>query len=189
VRPFVRKSKKVEQLGLQRYVLTPFGVDFFFISLVQMEKAMKLLGSIIKSVVREAHRFVETERKAAADAKASSSAAVDVEIKYLRGQNAALTHMLEAQRAKSERAKSDLIQQVSGLLGEFTAARDWGLTEVVEEVRHANEEREGRMSQFQEKHVASLDEMVENGATVLKAMEKRGTEGRKAREAAVKVSV
>uniref|UniRef100_D8PT11 Kinesin n=1 Tax=Schizophyllum commune (strain H4-8 / FGSC 9210) TaxID=578458 RepID=D8PT11_SCHCM len=96
-----------------------------------VEKAVAGMGAVADAVAREAAEFAEAERAAAAEARGLAESAAADEVARLRAQNDALKRMLEDERTKGARAKDDLIQRISGLLGEFVAERDRGLRQAI----------------------------------------------------------
>ncbi|KAJ7856859.1 P-loop containing nucleoside triphosphate hydrolase protein [Mycena olivaceomarginata] len=92
-----------------------------------VEKALEAMGGLVENVVREACSFVEAERDSVVEAKMLASNAAAAEMSRLRNQNELLTRMLEDEKLRGEKAKDELLQRVSGLLGEFTKERDRGL--------------------------------------------------------------
>jgi hypothetical protein len=145
------------------------------------------MWSLMESVTHETRDHIKSEGKLAMDAKSLSASTVDAEIAHLRQQNALLTQLLESERSQGERARDELVRQVSGLLGEFTAARDRGLRKVVEEVQRANDDGEKRMAEFGEMHGSRMDGIVGRGVDFSKVLERKGKEGKKATAATSKV--
>jgi kinesin family protein 11 len=92
-----------------------------------VEKALEAMGGLVENVVREARSFVEAERDSVVEAKMLASNAAAAEMSRLRNQNELLTRMLEDEKLRGEKAKDELLQRVSGLLGEFTKERGRGL--------------------------------------------------------------
>lgn len=103
-----------------------------------MEEVLKTMATLVESLTPKAREYVEAERKSILHAKSLTSNATAAEIAHLKDQNAQFARLLDAEKAKGERAKNDLIQRVSGLLGEFTAARDKGLRDAVGLVQDRN---------------------------------------------------
>jgi kinesin family protein 11 len=157
-------------------------------SLWQVENALKAMGSLVNTIIRDAREYVDSERESVLQAKALASTAANAEVSRLREQNAHLTKLLESEKIKAEKAKDELIQRVSGLLGEFTSARDRSLREVVSQVQAGNAKAETQMLQFGTKHGEVMDGMVARGRDSTVSMERRGTEGKRTRDGALKVS-
>jgi kinesin family protein 11 len=154
----------------------------------QVEKALKAMGSLIESIGRESRTFIEAEHKSALESRTNVSTAATTEITRLRQENALLVRLLESQKVKGEQAKDELLQRVSGLLSDFTAARDRGLREAVEEIRLENGKAEKEMMIFETRHGEAVDQMVNRGMEVGKVLDRRGGEGKRMRDGALKVN-
>ncbi|KAJ7343439.1 kinesin 2 [Mycena albidolilacea] len=151
-----------------------------------VEKSLKAMGSVVENVVREACSFVEAERDAVGETKALAADTAAAEITRLRSQNEHLTRMLEEERLRGEKAKDELLQRVSGLLGDFTKERDRGLREAVGIVQAANVKAEEGMRVFERKH-GDIAEVIEaKGKEVARSVEKRGGEAKRMRDGALK---
>lgn len=140
------------------------------------------------AIIREAHAYVEAERTSALEAKSLVNSAASAEITRLQEQNALLTRLLEAEKTKGERAKDELLQRVSGLIGDFTAARDRSLREAMGVVQEGNREAAGSMQSFDSAHGKAIDGMVMRGSDVAMTLDKRGGESKRTRDGAFKVS-
>jgi len=147
------------------------------------------MGSLVDTIVREAREYVDSERETVLKAKALANTAANTEIGHLREQNALLTKLLESEKLKAEKAKDELIQRVSSLLGEFTSARDRSLREAVSHVQAGNAKAEEEMAQFGRKHNGMMDNMAARSAESATSMERRGTEGKRTRDGALKVGL
>ncbi|KAJ7916415.1 hypothetical protein B0H13DRAFT_2323374 [Mycena leptocephala] len=95
------------------------------------EKVLEAMGALVENVVREARSFFEAERDSVVDSKMLASNAAAAEMSRLRNQNELLTRMLEDEKLRGEKVKDELLQRVSGLLGEVTKERDRGLRDAV----------------------------------------------------------
>jgi kinesin family member 11 len=147
------------------------------------------MGTLVDSIIRESYEFVESERKSAIEAQSLANTATTTEITRLREQNEILTHLLESEREKTERAKKELVLRVSGLLDDFTAARDRRLREGVEDIKDRNAVADTSMMQFNTRHGEVVDEMAGRGAELGKVLRRRGGEGKRMRDGAFKVSL
>lgn len=122
-------------------------------------------------------------------AKVLAEAEEKQEITRLREQNALLTKLLESEKVRAEKAKDELIQRVSGLLGEFTSARDRSLREAVSYVQAGNEKAEKEVVLFGTKHSQVMEGLVARGNESAVSFEKRGAEGKRIRDGSLKVSL
>lgn len=146
------------------------------------------MSSLIESIIREAQDHIETECKAAEEAQLLASAASNEEIRRLQEQNAYLVSLLETEKVKSERAKDDLIKRISGLLGEFVNERDRSLREAVTDISESNERGEEVMVQFGEDHGKKVEGIVTRAQEWAPVLSKKGGEGKRLRDGALKVS-
>lgn len=156
-------------------------------ALLQAEKALKGMSSLIESIIREAQDHIETERKAAEEAQLLASTASGEEIHRLQEQNAYLFCLLESERIKSERAKDDLIKRISGLLGEFVNERDRSLREAVTDISEGNERGEEVMTHFGEEHGKKVEAIVTRGQEWNAGLAKKSGEGKRLRDGGLKV--
>lgn len=154
---------------------------------MQVESAFKALGNIVDTVVREAQTYVSSERKQLQEAKAMADNTTNAEILRLQQQNAHLTRMLEAEKAEADRAKDELIKRISGLLGDFTAERDRSLREAFSAMTESNTAAEREMIQLSQEHGKQLEDVVGRGKQWSLDLEKRGVEGKRARDGGIKV--
>ncbi|KAF8212191.1 kinesin 2 [Mycena galopus ATCC 62051] len=151
-----------------------------------VEKALKAMGSAVESVVREACAFVDSERALVAETKELAASTSAAEITRLRTQNQLLTRMLEEERLRGDKAKDELLQRVSGLLGEFTKERDRGLREAVGIVQAANVKAEEGMKVFEREHGDLAEAMEAKGKEVARGVEKWGADAKRTRDGALK---
>ncbi|KAJ7709881.1 P-loop containing nucleoside triphosphate hydrolase protein [Mycena rosella] len=151
-----------------------------------VEKALKAMGSLVENVVREARAFVEAERDSVVEAKLLTANAAATEMARLRNQNELLVRMLEDEKLKGEKAKDELIQRVSGMLGEFTRERDRGLREAVGIVQAGNVKAEEGVQLFAHKHGEVAEAMEKKGKEVMKGVEKWGGDAKRTRDGALK---
>ncbi|KAJ6547610.1 P-loop containing nucleoside triphosphate hydrolase protein [Mycena capillaripes] len=151
-----------------------------------VEKAVKAMGSVVESVVREACLFIEGERNSVAETKLLAATTAAAEMTHLRNQNELLTRMLEDEKLRGEKAKDELLQRVSGLLGEFAKERDRGLREAVGIVQAANVKAEEGMKVFERKHGDIAETMEAKGKEVARGVEKWGGDAKRTRDGALK---
>jgi kinesin family protein 11 len=152
-----------------------------------MEKALQALVSLLYSTIRDIREHVDAEEKLAIETKSHVCTAVHAEIAHLREQNVLLTHLLDSERTKGERARDELIVRISGMLTEFTSTRDRELKEGVEGFKNANVRCEKRLGEFEVSHGTRMDTFAVKAKDVSKVMERRSTEGKRAKDTASKV--
>ncbi|KDQ60800.1 hypothetical protein JAAARDRAFT_204605 [Jaapia argillacea MUCL 33604] len=151
-----------------------------------VESTLASMTAIVETVVREAYSHVEAERKSLQEAKNLAESTVNAEVLRLREQNASLSRMLESEKVKSQRAKDDLIERVSGLLSSFTSERDRSLRETISQVQLENAGSEAEIMRFGEAHGQKIDEASERGKEWRVSVERRSVEGKRTRDGALK---
>lgn len=130
---------------------------------------------------------MQTERKSLLEAKSHSDAATSAEIVRLQEQNALLMKLLESEKHKSEKAKDLLISRISGLLGDFTSERDKSLRETFGEMRDRNVIGEGEMERCGRENGERIVGVVRAGEDWSGSLARRGGEGKRLRDGAIKV--
>ncbi|OBZ75573.1 Kinesin-like protein bimC [Grifola frondosa] len=155
-------------------------------SCTTVEKAFKTLGSVAESLLQEAQDFVATERKSLMEAKALADNATSTEIARLHQQNALLTRLYESEKLKSERARDELIERISGLLGEFTAERDRSLRETYAEVTQSNASAEAEMVQLGTEQGRRLEAVVTRGNEWGAVLERKRADCKRTRDGGLK---
>jgi kinesin family protein 11 len=113
------------------------------------EKALLSVGSILEAVVKDANEHIVKESKGAEEAGSLTTKMIATENVRLREQNERLLWLLDQERLKSEEAKGQLLEKVSGLLGEFTKERDRSLQEVFVQVKRGNDAVAGNLDAFE----------------------------------------
>jgi kinesin family protein 11 len=145
------------------------------------------MGGLVENVVREARSFVEAERDSVVEAKMLASNAAAAEMSRLRNQNELLTRMLEDEKLRGEKAKDELLQRVSGLLGEFTKERDRGLWDAAGILQDRNVKAEEGMKLFERKHGEIVEAMAAKGKEVARGVEEQGGFAKRTRDGGLKV--
>jgi kinesin family member 11 len=154
-----------------------------------VEKALKTLGSIVESLVRETQSHIEEERVSMQQVNALADSTINDELIRLRQQNEMLTRLLETERAQGEKAKDELIQRVSGLLGDFTKERDRSLAQAVVCVQGSNNKAEEGMRSFGDAFAQLTTIMGKRRDKTIGVLERRSGENKRTRDGALKVSV
>lgn len=153
------------------------------------EKALKLMGQVVESVLRDAFKFIEGERQTILSVKSLASDAANAEIKRLRQQNQRLIQSLETERTAANAAKADLVQRISGMLGTFVVERDAALKASFQTIQRDNESGEASLKQFISKHDEVLESMESEGMAIAATMEKKNGDVKRTRDGAFKVSL
>ncbi|KAF9227911.1 kinesin-domain-containing protein [Gyrodon lividus] len=153
---------------------------------VAVEDALKALGSLIDIIITEGLAFIKAEGESTLQAKALVDEMSRAEIVRLQAQNSLLAHTLETEKIRSERAKDELVQRVSGLLGEFVAAQDQELRETFGGVIKGNVKAEEEVGKFGQRHARLMTDTAARCAEVSTSFTRRGAEGKRMRDGAMK---
>ncbi|KAG5638375.1 hypothetical protein H0H81_000386 [Sphagnurus paluster] len=159
------------------------GTDVF----KSIETAFETMTTLIEAIVQEASDFFVAEGESIREARDLTAEVSRKEIRRLRQQNEALVNMLEAEQVKAEKAKDQLIQRVSGLLGDFTAERDRSLRDAVGVIQDGNYHGEDDMKMFLEKHVGIMSQMETDGSEGAQTLQRRRGESKRTRDGVLKV--
>lgn len=154
---------------------------------LQAENAFKSVASLLENIVQESQQYVQKEQKSLLEAKSHSDTATSAEVTRLQEQNILLMKLLESEKLKSEKSKDLLISRISGLLGEFTVERDKSLRETFAEMRDRNVVGEGEMERCGRENGERLVGVVRAGEDWSASLTRRGTEGKRLRDGALKV--
>jgi kinesin family member 11 len=154
----------------------------------QAEKAVKSISASFESVLREAHTFAETERALALESRNATEEAVASELARLKAQNAGLVRALEQERQRSDRAQTDLVQRVAGLVSDFAADREQSMREVLGAVENANSEAAVQLANYQAAQTSRMEDAAKRGKTWAGSLEKTGVELKRSRDGSIKVS-
>jgi len=95
--------------------------------------------------------------------------------------------MLEREQIESERARGDLVKRVSGMLEDYTRARDTNLRKAFSAMQEATATSERQWEQLGQEHGAKLDAHVEEGKDTAALIQRRRQDGKRKREDGAKV--
>ncbi|GLB34934.1 putative kinesin-domain-containing protein [Lyophyllum shimeji] len=151
-----------------------------------VEAALTALFSAMNAIVQGTSDFLDIERENIRRVDALASEASRWEIVRLTQQNEALTKMLEAERMEADKAKDELMQRVSGLLGDFAAERDRSLREAVGVIQEGNRQGREGMETFMESHAGIMKQMETGSVEASEALQRRRGEGKRTRDGALK---
>ncbi|KAJ7063348.1 P-loop containing nucleoside triphosphate hydrolase protein [Mycena amicta] len=150
------------------------------------ESAINALGALVETIVQQARSFVDTEREAVVQVKLLAATAVTAQMKRLKSQNEALTRMLENEKVKGEKAKDELLQRVSSLLGDFVQERDRGLREAVGMLQTENVKGAQEMKTFEQQHNELTTGMDVKGKQAIASFERSGGDAKRTRDGTLK---
>ena len=145
------------------------------------------MGSLVDTAVDEALSFVKVEGESTLQVKAITDEMSRAEISHLQTQNAILSRALEAEKIKSEKAKEELVQRISGLLGDFVSTRHQELSEAFGAAVKGNVRVEEELGKFGQRHERLIDHANSRGAELSASFARKGAEGKRLRDGAMKV--
>ncbi|KAF8894637.1 kinesin 2 [Infundibulicybe gibba] len=154
--------------------------------LVPVEGAIQTLASLVETIVRGTFEHLEAQRTLINDAKVLAESTAQKEVSRLREQNEALKKMLEQESSQANEAKDELLQKVSGLLGEYTRDRQRGLTQAIDLVVASNRTTESNLKTFTGKHTAYMTGLETGADEVDDILQRRTGEGKRTRDGALK---
>jgi kinesin family protein 11 len=145
------------------------------------------MGALVDSAVNQAIDFAKADGELMSQANSLVDDMTRAEITRLEEQNTLLIQLAEAEKVRSAKASDVLVQRISGLLGEFIASRDRELREACGVVVNANAKHEEEFSEFGQRHEQLMNEVAVRGSEAITSFERRGTEGKRTRDGALKV--
>ncbi|KAI0093923.1 P-loop containing nucleoside triphosphate hydrolase protein [Irpex rosettiformis] len=151
-----------------------------------VEKAFKSLGSITETVLQEAQEYIVSERKSLQDAKAMADTTTQAEISRLQSQNILLSRALDVEKAKSERAKDELVKRIIALFDAFTAEREESLRGMFSEIAESNTAAEAGMEKLGKDQGQRLDSLMGRGREWGDSLTKRADQSKLIRDGGVK---
>jgi kinesin family protein 11 len=166
-------NRQVEQTGLDAFLT--------------VEAALKTMASLVETIVFETQEYVDTELQKTREANALASDTSNNEIVRLKQQNESLVRLLDSQQIRADKAKDELIQRISSLLGDFTKERDKDLRAAISTIQTENKQAASKVRTFAGQHGAIMDSMETAGAEMSATLKTRGGEGKRNRDGAYKV--
>ena len=156
-------------------------------SSTQVEKAFKSLGTITETILQEAQEYITSEQKSLQEAKTLAENTSKAEVSRLQQQNALLTRLLESEKLKAERAKDELLNRISGLLGNFTIERDRSLREAFAEMSESNAAAESDMLKLGREQGQRMESLIGQGNEWSATLDRRAGENKRTRDGGLKV--
>ena len=125
-----------------------------------LEESSTTLSSFIENISQKIQAYLNTELSALDEIQALAKNLVAKEMSSLRRQNEILAKMLLEERKNGEKAKNDLLQRVSGLLGDFMQKRDDSLKESIGNLQRSNKEVEDLLNSTYVQQVSAHEDMI-----------------------------
>lgn len=123
--------------------------------------AIRSMAELMQTTLQELQSYLKQEHAAWADCHKGAGNTATAEVRYflnaeifaytarklerLRNQNQMLTQLLENERVQAERAKKDVVQHITSLLGDFIQHRDQRLQSTIHEVQQSIAQGESSM--------------------------------------------
>lgn len=147
-----------------------------------LTQSMATLHSLVDSICREVRDYLKSEQESLTQSHEVTKKLTSEETSHLRQQNEILANMLVEERRNSDKAKSELLQRFSGLLGEFLQKRDESLKESIGNLQHNNKEAEDLLASTSRRHLQVHNDIIQQNDEIsgrLVDMETQGTDTRK----------
>jgi kinesin family protein 11 len=154
---------------------------------LQVEKALGSLAALIQSVIHDSQEYMSSERKHSTEIRSLAEGQAEEQIRHLKEQNAQLTRLLQHERLKSERMKSDFVERVSGLFNELISEKDKSLEEAFTKIKQENGQVENSLNGFIGQYSQRADGMVTRNQELSTSLEKKGEQCKRLRDGASKV--
>jgi len=150
----------------QRQALDALHDEGFF----TLESSLTTLSTMIDDVANDVLQFAEAEKSLMQQAKILAEGASNAEIQRLRKQNQALVKLLDDEKLNAQKAQNDLLQRISGMIGDYMDERDRSLRQAVGLVHDENKRAREALSTFAADHESimnsSHDKVVEMNSTL-----------------------
>ncbi|KAH7914713.1 P-loop containing nucleoside triphosphate hydrolase protein [Hygrophoropsis aurantiaca] len=156
------------------------------INFTAVEDALKAMGSLVDSVVSEALEFMRTEGESFRNSKGLADEMTNSEIARLQSQNTLLVQMLDSEKTRSDKAKDELVHRMSSLLKAFVDTRDTEIRQAFGAIATDNAKAEERIANIGQQHDQLMDGFVARGGEATASFERRGSEGKRTRDGALK---
>jgi kinesin family protein 11 len=128
-----------------------------------LQECSSYLSSLVEAIEQQVHTYLRNEQEALSEVQTLAEKMMTREMAHLKRQNELLAQMLVNERKQAEKAKADIVQRVSGMLGEFMQKRDDHLKESIGNLQESNREVEGILaSTYQRQTKAHGNLMLRN---------------------------
>ena len=152
-----------------------------------LQEAILTLYSLLDTTVLDVQGFLKEERQALRAMKDLAETSTQEKVSHLKEQNEILAQMLANERKDAEAAKSDLIQRISGLLGEFVQKRDESLKGSVESLQNSNVEAKSLLISTFGRQVDIHQDAMQRNTNLDSGLGRSGAQAEEAREDATNV--
>ena len=152
-----------------------------------LQEAILAVYSLVDTTVRDVQAFLKGERQALLAMKDLRETSAHEKVSHLKQQNEILAQMLVNERKDAEKAKYDLIQRVSGLLGEFMEKRDESLRQSVESLQNSNAEAKELLTARFGRQADIHQDAMQRNTNLYSWLGRSGAQAKEAREDATNV--
>ncbi|KIY43413.1 kinesin-domain-containing protein [Fistulina hepatica ATCC 64428] len=158
----------------------------FVRALEALETVFKNMAALFEGMVNDAMVYVEAERQSVLQVKSLAEKASGEEIARLTAQNEMLKEMVEQERVAGQKAKDELLQRVSGLIGDFVNERDQCLRNAVGQAVKSNRQAVADAKEFGTGHGKVMSSMEAHALSMDSIVQQRRVEGKRTWDAAMK---
>lgn len=152
-----------------------------------LQEMILALYSLVDTTVSDVQAFLKEERHTLRTMKDLTDTSAHEKASHLKQQNEILAQMLINERKDAEKAKSDLIQRISDLLGEFMQKRDESLRESVENLRNGNAEVEALLASTFGRHANIHQDAMRRNTCLESELGRSSAQAKEARDNATNV--
>ena len=152
-----------------------------------LQEAIFALYSLVDTTVRDVQGFLKEGRYSLRAMRDLTETSVHEKASHLKQQNEILAQMLVKERKDAEKAKSDLIQRVSGLLDEFMQKRDESLKGSVENLQNSNMEEKAVLVSTFGRQVDIHQDAMQRNTNLDNGLGRTGAQAEEIREDATNV--
>ncbi|KAG2020259.1 kinesin [Coprinopsis cinerea AmutBmut pab1-1] len=150
---------------------------------VVIEQSVDALQAALDDIVRRAKQYLQEQRHIIAEMKESADSHAASEIARLKKENEWLSKLVDKERKQAEASKDNLIQRISGLLGNFLDERDASLRASVKDIQQKHDqhaESSGAYFAQQDKRLSTVGDKSKVFET---SLQQASREGKRKREA------
>ena len=154
-----------------------------------LDQSIAVFNSLLESICREAQTYLKEERELLTKSNEATTRMIKEEVCRLRQQNEILARMVVDERKNSEKAKADVLQRVSSLLGDFLQQRDESLRQSVANLQRSNKEVEELLAATSKHQSKAHDEITHRNDEMGSHLHEVGKQGLETKKTAVQVRI
>lgn len=154
-----------------------------------LEESASILHSLVEAIAKHVRTYLKNEQSTISEVQSLSGTAATRETAHLKRQNEILAQMLMNERKHSEKAKADLLQQMSGMLGEFMQKRDDHLRESIGNLQQSNKEVEEILASTHQRQTTIFDNLTSENAQLKTQVNEISDQERQAQAGTIQVCI